>query len=95
MTTRPLLEKEIEKRICDYAASKGWLVYKFTSPARHAVPDRLFIAPGGRVIFVEFKRTGQKPTVPQEREHARMRAQGVAVYVVDTVDAGKVMVDLC
>ena len=55
----------------------------------------LFIAPGGRVIFVEFKRTGQKPTVPQEREHARMRAQGVLVYVVDNVDAGKMMVDLC
>ena len=95
MTTRPLLEKEIESRVCDYAASKGWLVYKFTSPARHAVPDRLFIAPGGRVIFVEFKRTGQKPTVPQEREHARLRAHGVLVFVIDTVEAGKAMVDLC
>ncbi len=93
--TRPLLEKEIEKRVCEYAQSKGWLTYKFTSPARHAVPDRMFIAPGGRVIFVEFKREGQKPTVPQEREHARLRAQGVAVYVVDNVEAGKVMVDLC
>lgn len=89
------LEKDIEKKVCDYATSKGWLVYKFTSPARAAVPDRLLIAPGGRVIFCEFKRAGQKPTVPQEREHARLRTQGVAVYVVDNVAAGKMMVDIC
>lgn len=95
MTTRPLLEKDIESRTCDYAKSKGWLVYKFTSPARAAVPDRLLITPQGRVIFVEFKRTGHKPTVPQEREHARLRAQGVLVFVIDTVEAGKAMVDLC
>jgi hypothetical protein len=90
-----VLEKQIEQRVCDYAKSKGWLVYKFTSPARAAVPDRLFIAPGGRVIFVEFKREGQKPTVPQSREHERLRAQGVAVYVIDNVVEGKAVVDLC
>lgn len=89
-----MLEKKIEAAVCDYAKSKGWLVYKFTSPARAAVPDRLFIAPGGRVIFVEFKREGQKPTVPQSREHERLRAQGVAVYVIDNVVDGKAVVDL-
>lgn len=88
-----MLEKKIEQVVCDYAKSKGWLVYKFTSPARAAVPDRLMIAPGGRVIFVEFKREGQKPTVPQAREHDRLRAQGVQVFVVDNVVDGKAVVD--
>lgn len=90
-----MLEKQIEQRVCDYAKGKGWLVYKFTSPNRAAVPDRLFIAPGGRVIFIEFKREGQKPTAPQAREHERLRAQGVQVYVIDNVVDGKAVVDLC
>ena len=88
-----MLEKQIEARVCEYAKTKGVLVYKFTSPARAAVPDRLFIAPGGRVIFIEFKREGQKPTAPQAREHERLRRQGVAVYVVDDVAVGKAVVD--
>lgn len=88
-----MLEKKIEAAVCDYAKSKGWLVYKFTSPARAAVPDRLMIAPGGKVVFVEFKREGQKPTVPQAREHARLIAQGVLVFVIDNVSAGRALVD--
>jgi hypothetical protein len=56
-----MLEKQIEKKVCDYAKERGMLVYKFTSPNRMAVPDRLFICPDGRVFFIEFKREGQSP----------------------------------
>lgn len=89
-----MLEKDIEDRVCRYARDKGVLAYKFTSPNRAAVPDRLFIAPGGRVWFCEFKRGGQKPTAPQEREHNRLRIQGCTVFVIDNVEDGKMMVDL-
>ena len=88
-----MLEKHIEAKVCDYAKQRGLLVYKFTSPARAAVPDRLFILPGGRMFFCEFKREGQKPTIPQEREHKRLRAYDVPVFVIDNVDAGLRMVD--
>jgi hypothetical protein len=88
-----MLEKHIEAKVCDYAKQRGLLVYKFTSPARAAVPDRLFILPGGRMFFCEFKREGQKPTPPQEREHHRLRQHGVSVWVIDNVDAGLRMVD--
>jgi hypothetical protein len=57
------------------------------------VPDRLFILPGGRMFFCEFKREGQKPTPPQEREHHRLRQHGVSVWVIDNVDAGLRMID--
>lgn len=89
-----LLEKQIERNVCDYAKERGMLVYKFTSPERAAVPDRLFITPKGRVWFIEFKREGVKPTVPQMREHERLRGHGVTVFVVDTVDKGRAAVDL-
>lgn len=88
-----MLEKQIEAKVCDYAKSKGALVYKFTSPARAAVPDRLFIGPTGRVWFIEFKREGQKPTPAQEREHARLRGHNVSVFVIDDVEQGKAVVD--
>jgi hypothetical protein len=89
-----LLEKQIECSVCDYAKSIGFLVYKFTSPERAAVPDRLFITPKGVVFFVEFKREGAKVTPPQDREHERLRAQGVTVFVVDSVEKGRTAVDL-
>lgn len=88
-----MLEKIIEGKVNSYAQSKGFITYKFTSPARAAVPDRLYISPKGTVFFVEFKREGQKPTPAQEREHHRLRVQNVHVFVIDNVEAGKVMVD--
>lgn len=88
-----MLEKTIEKKVCDYAKEKGMLVYKFTSPARIAVPDRLFITATGRVFFCEFKAPGKKPTPAQEREHHRLREQGCAVYVIDNLEGGVSMVN--
>ena len=83
-----VLEKQIEAKVCDYAKTKGMMVYKFTSPARAAVPDRLFICKG-RVFFIEFKREGQKPTAAQEREHHRLRQHQINVFAVDSVEQGK------
>jgi hypothetical protein len=89
-----MLEKEIETKVCDYAKTKNVLVYKFTSPNRMAVPDRLFIRSDGHVWFCEFKREGQKPTPAQDREHHRLRQHKVSVFVIDNVDEGKAMVDM-
>ena len=88
-----MLEKQIEKKVCDYAKALGVLVYKFTSPARAAVPDRLFIVPHSHVFFIEFKRTGEKATPTQAREHARLKDVGIRVYVVDDVSHGYNVVD--
>lgn len=89
-----MLEKQIEAKVCDYAKAKNVLVYKFTSPARAAVPDRLFIRPDGRMWFCEFKRKGAKPTAAQEREHHRLRQHKVTVFVVDSVEDGVAMIDM-
>ena len=88
-----MLEKQIETAVCDYAKTKNVLAYKFTSPARAAVPDRMFINSIGVVWFCEFKRQGAKPTPAQDREHHRLRGHKVSVFVIDNVDDGKSMVD--
>jgi hypothetical protein len=89
-----MLEKQIEAKVCDYAKFKGVLAYKFTSPARAAVPDRMFVRPDGLIFFIEFKRGGQKPTEAQEREHDRLRRHMVNVFVVDNVDSVKMVIDM-
>jgi hypothetical protein len=89
-----VLEKYIEAEVCSYARKKDLLVYKFTSPARAAVPDRMFITQDGRVFFCEFKAAGKKPTPAQAREHQRLRQSKVNVFVIDSVDEGKVMIDV-
>ena len=86
-----MLEKQIEAKVCDYAKKFGVGVYKFTSPARAAVPDRMFMYKG-RVFFIEFKREGQKPTPAQEREHNRMRQHQINVFVVDNVEQGEIVI---
>jgi hypothetical protein len=89
-----MLEKQIEHTVCEYARSRDVLAYKFTSPNRMAVPDRLFILPSGKMFFCEVKRTGAKPTESQEREHLRLRQHKVDVFVIDNVEDGKAMIDL-
>lgn len=83
------LEKDIEKRVCDYAKSLGMLCYKFTSPSRRSVPDRMFINYHGTVFFIEFKRKGEKPTAAQAVEIAKLRKQKASVFVIDNVGEGK------
>ena len=87
------LEKDIEKAVKDYARSKGMLAYKFVSPGHSFVPDGIFIADDGRVFFIEFKRLGCKPTAGQQREINRMSVRGCDVFVVDSVDTGKAVID--
>lgn len=79
------LEKDIEAEVCRWAKAQGILVYKFTSPTRRSVPDRLFVLPGGRVCFIEFKAPGKKPTVQQNRELNKLI--GNAAYVTWTDSA--------
>ena len=88
-----MLEKQIETNVCQYARDAGMLVFKFTSPSRAAVPDRLLITEKGTAWFIEFKRTGEKPTSPQIREHERLREHKVMVFVVDSVEMGRACVD--
>ena len=88
-----MLERDIEKTVKEYARSKGFLAYKFTSPGHSFVPDGLFISPKGGVFFIEFKREGGKPTLGQLREHARINEHNICVYIADSTLKGKWVVD--
>jgi hypothetical protein len=80
-----MLEKTIEQALVRKVRSLGGLCEKFTSPAKRSVPDRLVSLPGGRVIWVELKAPGKKPTENQLRDHEKRRALGCDVRVIDTL----------
>lgn len=88
-----MLERDIERLVCKYAETKGFLQFKFSSPSHAGVPDRIFISPKGVVLFVEFKAEGKKPTPLQARTHAHLRGHNCQVFVIDNVEDGKEMVD--
>ena len=78
-----MLESEVENTLVKRVKQLGGTCEKFTSPGRRSVPDRLVTLPGGKIIFVELKAPGKKPTEKQIRDHQRRRALGCDVRVID------------
>lgn len=77
-------EKKTENYLCEQIKKRGGHAYKFTSPQRRSVPDRLCILPDNFVFFVECKSEGVPPTDAQQREMGRLREKGVMVFIADT-----------
>jgi hypothetical protein len=81
-----MLEKDIENALVRKVKTLGGMCEKFTSPGRRSVPDRIITLPNGKIVFVEVKNTGKKPTELQLRDHERRRALGCDVRVIDNMD---------
>jgi len=82
-----MLERDVERAFVQRVKALGGMAEKFGSPTRRAVPDRIVTLPGGRIIFVELKAPGKKPTDLQARDHERRRALGCDVRVIDSMEA--------
>ena len=82
-----MLERDVEAALVKRVKALGGLCEKFTSPSARSVPDRIVTLPGGKIVFVELKAPGKKPTDLQERDHQRRRALGCDVRVIDSKDA--------
>lgn len=80
-------EKVFERELSKYVDDTGGMAVKLLSQFIKGLPDRMFLLPGGVVVFVEFKSTGKKPTKIQSYLHTKMQALGFLVYVVDSVES--------
>lgn len=76
-------EAEVEAALVARVRAAGGVCWKFTSPGTQGVPDRIVILPGGRVGFVELKRTGALPRPIQIRRLEQLAALDVAAFVID------------
>lgn len=75
-------EKVFERTMSKYVENRGGVAVKLLSQFLNGLPDRLFLLPGGTVLFVEFKSTGQKPRPIQRYVMDRIRSLGFYVGVV-------------
>lgn len=70
-----MLERDVKNYLVKRCTELDIYHRKFTSPGRAAVLDWVLIN-NGKVIFLELKAPGKKPTAAQEREISRITAAG-------------------
>lgn len=75
-------ENRVEQRLIDGVKALGGITFKFVSPGRAGVPDRVVILPGGNIHFVELKALGGKPSRIQLRRISQLRKLGVKALVL-------------
>lgn len=77
-------EREVEAYLVKSVEEIGGVAFKFSSPARRGVPDRICVFPTGAVVFVETKAPGGRLTRLQDRELRRLRELGQSTAVVSS-----------
>ncbi len=85
-------ESALEAAIVRYAKATGWYTLKLSSPGKRGVPDRIFMREE-RVLFMEIKAPGRKPTVLQEKVLRELRGAGQTAVWVNNIDAAKTVLD--
>jgi hypothetical protein len=85
-------ESKIEKDVSAAVNGRGGRAYKFVSPGRRGVPDRIMLMPvpekhqeivSKYIRFIEFKAPGKVPNLRQTSEIAFIRSIGFEVDILD------------
>lgn len=79
-------EKNIERYVVEQSRIRGLFCLKYSNPALAGFPDRILVLPAGRVVWVELKSAGRRPTELQNIRIARLRNMGHRVEVIDSKD---------
>ena len=82
-------ERDIERKVTQFASGLGCLAYKFTSPTNRGVPDRIYLYKG-RALFIEFKASDAPLSFSPLQQKQRDRIAGVScpVFIVNDVAKG-------
>lgn len=81
-------ERDIRRALKARVEAYGGEVRAVSWLGRRNAPDVLVLMPrGGAHAFIEAKAPGGVPTPAQTREHERMRAAGLIVLVISTIEA--------
>lgn len=82
-------ERDVEKWLKKEIEGLGGEFWKFISPGRDGVPDRIAMFPDGRLVFVELKTTKGKPTKIQRYQIGVLLAMRRQVCIVRGKRAAK------
>ena len=86
-------EKTVEQALVKAVKAAGGLCIKWTAPGYNGVPDRICLMPDGRILLVELKAPGKKPTALQLRVHQDFLDRGHEVYVIDNPADARALVE--
>ena len=82
-----MLEKDIERYLVKRVKELGGVCFKWVSPGRAGVPDRIVLLPQGHVSFLELKRPGAKPSRLQLHVLGRLEQLGFKAGWADNKEA--------
>lgn len=79
-------ETKIERDVADWWESQGRDLQhiKIVIWGRAGWPDHIFVGRNGKLMWIEFKKPGEQPTVLQIHIHKLLRSLGQVVEVHDT-----------
>jgi hypothetical protein len=81
-------ESKLQSRIIKHLTEKGYYVLKINVCNRPGHPDLEVMWKDkkgvGRLIFIEVKDKGKKPSILQTYRHEELRNHGFAVHVIDS-----------
>lgn len=87
-----MLEKQIERKLCDEVKNRNGMCLKQTGLA--GIPDRLVLLPNGKCAFVELKAPGEKPRKLQQMRMKQLKKLGFKCFVVDGAEQIKPMLEV-
>ena len=89
-----MLERDIEKAVVVWARKQGLKPVKMNGFGYRGMLDRMFLSEkGGKVAFVEFKATGEKPTRLQELCIRDLQDRGFCAGWFDDIEAAKTFLE--
>lgn len=83
-----MLESSVEAAVCRIVKGLGGVCWKWVSPGRVGVPDRICILPGPVIIFVELKRPGRNDgrSESQKKVFRILKDLGCEVWLIDNAN---------
>jgi hypothetical protein len=84
-----LRESEVEAYVTREIGKCKGLSLKLLSPGMTGLPDRLVVLPGGRVLFVEFKRDKGVLSAMQKKRIQQLRDLGMRVDTIYGLEEAK------
>ncbi len=87
------LETQLETKIKKYCDEKNFLCWKLSSPSTRGVPDRIVLAPNGRILFLELKAPRKKATDMQEYRLKQLQDRGFDAVCTDNFALAKELID--
>lgn len=88
-----ITEKYLEKKLTEGLHALGVWCEKYTNPFKTGYPDRICIEKTGKVSWVEVKTPGEKLRPLQEERKRELEGYGCPVYVVDSEEALRSVLD--